>query len=161
MKSPFGRLYCQCQGGFSGPHCENKQRCSCQNGGTCITDPSNPNQYSCRCPNEFSGRYCENKEVSIQACPYVQCERQSGDKVCDDQCNNHECNWDGGECSLSWSNPWRNCTANVPCWNFFKNGRCDKECDNPGCLFDSFECQDTPGATCKYVTLLLAFHCSC
>lgn len=73
--------------------------------------------------------------------------------MCDDQCNNHECKWDGGDCSLNWQQPWVNCTASVPCWNLFKNGRCDKECDNPGCLFDGFECQETPPGTCKYVTL--------
>lgn len=162
MKSPLGHVHCQCQDGFSGPRCENKQRCpqACLNGGTCITDPSNPYQYICRCPVHFYGRYCENKEVPTATCPYVQCEQHSGDKVCDDQCNNHECQWDGGDCSLNWRQPWLNCTAKVPCWDFFKNGRCDKECDNPGCLFDSFECQETSVASCKYVILLFIFHCS-
>lgn len=158
MESPVGHLYCQCQPGFSGPHCENEQRCpwKCQNGGTCMKDPSNPYQYSCRCPMHFSGRYCENKLLTpgTPTCPYLQCERQSGDKVCDDQCNNHECQWDGGDCSLNWQKPWVNCKVSVACWDLFKNGRCDKECDNPGCLFDSFECQETPPAPCKYVTPL-------
>lgn len=156
MESP-GQLYCQCQPGFSGPHCEIEQRCQrpCQNGGTCIKDPSNLYQYSCRCPMHFSGRYCENRiTIDPPTCPYLQCTRQSGDKVCDDQCNNHACQWDGGDCSLNWERPWDNCTASVPCWDLFKNGKCDKECDNPGCLFDSFECQETPPATCKYVTIL-------
>lgn len=163
MESPGGHLYCQCQLGFSGPHCENEQKCpwTCQNGGTCIKDPSNTYQFSCRCPMYFSGRYCE-KNLLIQhppTCPYLQCERQSGDKVCDDQCNNHECQWDGGDCSLNWQHPWANCTASVPCWDLFKNGRCDKECDNSRCLFDSFECQETPLVPCKYVTPLFILCC--
>lgn len=124
----------------------------CQNGGTCVKDPTNPYQYSCRCPMYFSGRYCENKHILEvpRSCPYLQCVQHSGDKVCDDQCNNHECQWDGGDCSLNWKRPWDNCTASVPCWDLFKNGRCDKECDTPGCLFDSFECQETKPAPCTY-----------
>lgn len=153
-----GRLSCQCQPGFSGPHCENEHRCpwNCQNGGTCVKDPSNPYQYSCRCAAHFSGPYCESGQQIVPrtpTCRYPQCEQHSRDKVCDAQCNNHECQWDGGDCSLNWQQPWVNCTASVPCWDLFKNGLCNKECDNPGCLFDSFECQETP-ASCKYVTIL-------
>lgn len=153
MQSAVGQLRCQCAAGFSGPHCEISHRCllPCQNGGTCINDPANPSQYSCHCPLNFSGRHCENNLPRARSCPYVQCERLSGDKVCDDQCNNHDCRWDGGDCSLNWQQPWANCTAGVPCWDLFKNGQCDKECDNPGCLFDSFECQEAPEETCKYV----------
>ena len=149
--STTGHLYCQCQQGFSGVRCENQLRCPwpCQNGGTC--DPSKY-QLSCRCPPHFTGRYCENKLPSSgpPSCPYLQCEQHSGDRVCDDQCNNHECQWDGGDCSLNWQKPWENCTASIPCWDRFKNRQCDKECDNPGCLFDGFECQDL--SPCKYVT---------
>uniref|UniRef100_A0A3B3ZAP4 Uncharacterized protein n=1 Tax=Periophthalmus magnuspinnatus TaxID=409849 RepID=A0A3B3ZAP4_9GOBI len=141
VDQPSGHLYCQCQPGFSGPHCE---KCGCSNGGTCAKDPSNPYQYICLCPPHFSGRYCQKKDPPTKpVCPYTQCVK--GDKVCDDQCNNYECDWDGGDCSLNWKQPWINCTASVPCWNLFKNGHCDKECDNPGCLFDSFEClEDIP-----------------
>lgn len=156
MESAVGNLYCQCLQGFSGSHCENNQWCPwpCQNGGTCIKDSANPGLYSCRCPSNFSGRYCENNVVTSapSACPYLQCER-SKDKVCDDQCNNHECQWDGGDCSLNWKQPWVNCTASVACWDLFKNGHCDKECNNPGCLFDGFECQKPN--VCKYVYLWL------
>uniref|UniRef100_A0A674MY80 Notch receptor 2 n=1 Tax=Takifugu rubripes TaxID=31033 RepID=A0A674MY80_TAKRU len=153
VESAGGHLYCQCQQGFSGAHCENSQWCPwpCQNGGTCMKDSANPVQYSCHCPNNFSGRYCENNVVGSgpSTCPYLQCKHHSADKVCDAQCNNHECDWDGGDCSLNWKQPWSNCTASVSCWDLFKNGRCDKECDNPGCLFDGFECQKHK--TCKYV----------
>lgn len=90
----------------------------------------------------------------------MQCKQFAGDKVCDNQCNNHECQWDGGDCSLNWRQPWLDCTGGVPCWNLFKNGQCDKECNNAGCLFDGFECQETQVASCKYVTLLFFFHCS-
>lgn len=158
--STAGHLYCHCQPGFSGAHCENQLRCPwpCQNGGTC--DQSKPYQFSCHCPPHFTGRYCENKLPSSgpPSCPYLQCGQHSQDRVCDDQCNNHECQWDGGDCSLNWQKPWENCTASIPCWDRFKNRQCDKECDNPGCLFDGFECQDL--SPCKYVTLvyILSLH---
>lgn len=159
MKSMAGHPQCQCQADFSGSHCEIDLRCpwACQNGGTCIKDPASPLQYSCRCPAQFSGRLCENNANKPATCPYVQCEQHSGDKVCDDQCNNHECHWDGGDCSLNWQQPWVNCTASVPCWDLFKNGHCDEECDNPGCLFDSFECQKTSQTACMYVSLHFFF----
>lgn len=151
VESTAGQLYCQCQQGFSGPHCENSQRCTlpCKNGGTCIRDSADPFQYSCHCPINFSGRYCEHNVLRSgpSSCPYLQCEQHSGDKVCDGQCDNHECEWDGGDCSLNWKQPWLNCTASVACWDLFKNGHCDKECDTPGCLFDGFECQEL--RTCK------------
>lgn len=151
MQPAAGQLRCQCAAGFSGSHCEINQRCPCQNGGTCINDPANPFQSSCHCPLNFSGRHCENNLPRTRSCPYRQCEQLSGDKLCDEQCNNHDCRWDGGDCSLNWKEPWANCTAPVPCWDLFKNGQCDKECDNPGCLFDSFECQVAPEEICKYV----------
>uniref|UniRef100_A0AAQ6IFM0 Notch receptor 2 n=1 Tax=Anabas testudineus TaxID=64144 RepID=A0AAQ6IFM0_ANATE len=155
VKSSVGHLYCKCPDGFSGPYCEDIQRCpqKCQNGGTCITEPSKPYQHICLCTSQFYGRFCENKKITIATCPYVQCKQFAGDKVCDNQCNNHECQWDGGDCSLNWRQPWLDCTGGVPCWNLFKNGQCDKECNNAGCLFDGFECQETQVASCKYVTL--------
>lgn len=152
-----GQPLCQCPPGFSGHLCENEQRCSvtCHNGGTCVKDPANPFQHSCRCPPLFSGHFCEKRaSLSPPTCPDPQCEHLSGDKVCDNQCNNHQCQWDGGDCSLSCLQPWVNCTASVPCWDLFQNGRCDQECNNAACLFDSFECQQAPPSVCEYVGVL-------
>uniref|UniRef100_A0A673W043 Notch receptor 2 n=1 Tax=Salmo trutta TaxID=8032 RepID=A0A673W043_SALTR len=156
QETQVGRPHCRCQPGFSGPRCETVHSCQnrpCLNGGTCMKDPHY--QYSCHCPAHFSGRHCENvifdpSPSTPASCPYVECEQHSGDKVCDPQCNSHECQWDGGDCSLHWRQPWVNCTAPVACWELFRNGRCDPECDNSGCLFDSFECQESAQSYCKY-----------
>lgn len=81
----------------------------------------------------------------------MECEQRAGDKVCDPQCKNSECKWDGGDCSLHWKKIWENCKASVPCSDLFRNGKCDPECNNAGCLFDSFECQKPPAkGTCRY-----------
>lgn len=118
-----------------------------------MKDLHKPYSFFCRCPDGYSGEHCQIR-VGSMSCPYLECEVRRGDKVCDPQCKNAECDWDGGDCTLRRLRPWDNCTASVSCWKFFHNGRCDPECDNAGCLFDSFECQKsspaTPGA-CKYV----------
>ncbi|TRZ01243.1 hypothetical protein DNTS_014817 [Danionella cerebrum] len=132
-----GRPQCRCPAGFIGAHCEITNRCMCQNGGVCIPDDSG--KFTCRCLPGFSGPTCQ---MNVPSCPYLECEQRARDKVCDPQCKNQECNWDGGDCSLHWDKPWKNCTASVPCWNLFHNGRCDPECNNAGCLFDSFEYKD-------------------
>ncbi|KTF92353.1 hypothetical protein cypCar_00008339 [Cyprinus carpio] len=130
-----GRPQCRCPIGFTGPHCESiTNRCMCQNGGTCIPDDSS--KFSCRCPPGFSGPTCQTYRPS---CPYLECKLRAGDKVCDPQCKNPECEWDGGDCTLHWDKPWKNCTASVPCWDLFHNGHCDPECDNAGCLFDRYD----------------------
>ena len=145
-----GNIRCMCPAGFAGQHCEVAQMCHsrpCRNGATCVGDSSAMLGYRCLCPGRFAGYHCDQDAAApepVSACPYPQCEQQAGDRVCDPQCNNHMCQWDGGDCSLHWERPWSNCTASVPCWELFRNKRCDKECDNSGCLFDSFECQESP-----------------
>uniref|UniRef100_A0A8C9TA92 Notch receptor 2 n=1 Tax=Scleropages formosus TaxID=113540 RepID=A0A8C9TA92_SCLFO len=156
--SAGGQIQCLCPPGFSGPHCEVALSCQsrpCLNGGVCSPDPRSPNQYTCQCPPAFSGRNCEMLRSApplspVPTCPYDECKKHAGDRVCDMDCNRHECAWDGGDCSLHWEQPWERCDATVECWKLFRNGRCDPQCDNPQCLFDSFECQSSP-FLCKYV----------
>lgn len=127
----------------------------CLNGGTCEVELHSGGHPHCRCPALFSGRRCEIRQpnptlpaIPETVCPYPECQQQAGDRVCDQQCNRHECKWDSGDCSLNWKKSWESCAAPVPCWQLFRNGRCDPECDNAECLFDSFECQPAP-SLCK------------
>uniref|UniRef100_A0AAY4E0N6 Notch receptor 2 n=1 Tax=Denticeps clupeoides TaxID=299321 RepID=A0AAY4E0N6_9TELE len=148
-----GQPQCHCTPGYSGARCDLVQTCPCQNGGSCIRDPQNPYRI-CQCPLHFSGRLCETPLLrNMPTCPYVQCEQMSRDGVCDPQCKNQECLWDGGDCSLHWPDPWKYCSVGLNCWDLFHNGHCDPECDNPGCLFDGFECRKNstgPASRCKY-----------
>lgn len=146
---------CVCPSGFSGALCENQNPpCSCQNGGVCVKGPHKSNSFFCHCLAGYSGEHCQIRDRTA-SCPYVECRERRGDRVCDPQCKNAECDWDGGDCTLHRLRPWENCTASVPCWEYFRNGRCDPECNNAVCLFDSFECPKTSPSTpsvCKYVS---------
>jgi Notch-like protein len=82
------------------------------------------------------------------SCEIPQCEERKGNKYCDTLCNNHACGWDGGDCSLNFNDPWKNCTSSLQCWRYFNDGKCDEQCNNAGCLYDGFDCQNLEGQ-CK------------
>ena len=58
--------------------------------------------------------------------------------VCDEQCNNFGCYYDGGDCNQLCQYYYPNCSIN----EMFDNGKCDIECNNTFCSFDSNECID-------------------
>lgn len=157
---------CVCTPAFTGPECQypTDSPCNsnpCYNGGTCENSAEQP-YYSCVCPRHFNGFSCHILAPGIQggpghdvpltelevACDIPQCEEAKHNKYCDVLCNNHECGWDNGDCSLNFDDPWKNCSAALQCWRYFNNGRCDSQCDNAGCLYDGFDCQNLEGK-CK------------
>lgn len=84
----------------------------------------------------------------VTHCEVDDCIGREGDSVCDSKCNNYECDWDGGDCSLNFDDPWKNCSAALQCWRYFDDGKCDQQCNNAGCLYDGFDCQNLEGQ-CK------------
>lgn len=59
-----------------------------------------------------------------------------GDGVCDETCNNKDCEWDDNDCEIV---NLKECS--VACINSWKgDGICDPECNNAGCLFDKGDC---------------------
>eukprot|EP00061_Rhincodon_typus_P007842 g29935.t1 len=132
---------CQCLNGFRGSECQ-LPTCSarlCHNGGTCLPK-STPPFFSCQCPLQYRGLRCT--ELARKSCQLPLCKEKARDRVCHQECNNHECEWDGGDCSLTLK-PWENCTESLQCWNYFNNNQCDEACNTPECLFDNFDCQST------------------
>uniref|UniRef100_A0A6Q2YX71 Neurogenic locus notch homolog protein 1 n=1 Tax=Esox lucius TaxID=8010 RepID=A0A6Q2YX71_ESOLU len=155
---------CLCTPSFTGPQCEYPadSPCNanpCYNGGTCEYTAEAP-YYHCVCPANFNGLLCHILDYGFLggfgrditpppkvevSCENPQCEERKGNKFCDGVCNNHTCGWDGGDCSLNFDDPWKNCTSSLQCWRYFNNGRCDEQCDNSGCLYDGFDCQNLEG----------------
>lgn len=155
---------CLCLGSFTGPECQfpASSPCvgsnPCYNQGTCEPTSESP-FYRCLCPAKFNGLLCHILDYSFtggagrdipppqieEACELPECQEDAGNKVCNLQCNNHACGWDGGDCSLNFNDPWKNCTQSLQCWEYFSDGRCDSQCNSAGCLFDGFDCQLTEG----------------
>lgn len=116
----------------------------CLHGGSCRPAPLAP-FFRCTCAPGWAGARCEAPAAAPEApeeplCPSAACEAKSGDKRCDRECNSPGCGWDGGDCSLSVGDPWRQCAA-LQCWRLFNNSRCDPACSSPACLYDNFDCR--------------------
>uniref|UniRef100_A0A8C7XU15 Neurogenic locus notch homolog protein 1 n=1 Tax=Oryzias sinensis TaxID=183150 RepID=A0A8C7XU15_9TELE len=155
---------CLCPSAFTGPECETPtdSLCisnPCYNGGTCQTTPNAP-FFKCSCPSNFNGLLCHILDYSFVggfgrditpppevevSCGIPQCDEWAGNHICDSLCNNHACGWDGGDCSLNFDDPWKNCSAALQCWRYFNDGKCDGQCNSPGCLYDGFDCQGQEG----------------
>uniref|UniRef100_A0A673LM42 Neurogenic locus notch homolog protein 1 n=1 Tax=Sinocyclocheilus rhinocerous TaxID=307959 RepID=A0A673LM42_9TELE len=155
---------CLCTPAFTGPECQypTEGHCTtnpCYNGGTCEYISEAP-YYHCICPTSFNGLFCHildfgfpggparditpAPEVTVR-CEIAECENKKGNKICDGACNNYACDWDGGDCSLNFNDPWQNCSGALQCWLYFNNGKCDEQCHNAGCLYDGFDCQRLEG----------------
>uniref|UniRef100_A0A8C5D3B7 Neurogenic locus notch homolog protein 1 n=1 Tax=Gadus morhua TaxID=8049 RepID=A0A8C5D3B7_GADMO len=164
--------HCDCRTGYTGElRSVNTLPCNsgpCYNGGTCEYTSEAP-YYNCVCPASFNGLRCQildhvfvggfGRDISpppadepplasqkVQSganCPPRPSRR--GNKFCDLLCNNHACGWDGGDCSLNFNDPWKNCSAALQCWRYFNDGKCDSHCDSAGCLYDGFDCQNLEG----------------
>ncbi|KTF83165.1 hypothetical protein cypCar_00027824 [Cyprinus carpio] len=154
---------CLCLPGFSGHECQTRMDSPClnnpcYNGGTCQPINDAP-FFRCSCPANFNGLLCHILDYSFKGgqgrdiapppveirCEIAQCEGRGGNAICDTQCNNHECGWDGGDCSLNFDDPWQNCSTALQCWRYFNDGKCDEQCANAGCLYDGFDCQRLEG----------------
>uniref|UniRef100_A0A803V7W6 Neurogenic locus notch homolog protein 1 n=1 Tax=Ficedula albicollis TaxID=59894 RepID=A0A803V7W6_FICAL len=152
---------CMCTPAFTGPECQYpaSSPCTsnpCYNGGTCEFFSDASPFYRCNCPANFNGLNCHILDFDFQGgvgqdiippkieekCEIAVCAGFAGNKICDGKCNNHACGWDGGDCSLNFNDPWKNCSQSLQCWKYFNDGKCDSQCNNAGCLYDGFDCQN-------------------
>uniref|UniRef100_A0A8C3TFR0 Neurogenic locus notch homolog protein 1 n=1 Tax=Chelydra serpentina TaxID=8475 RepID=A0A8C3TFR0_CHESE len=155
---------CMCDPAFTGPDCQYpvSSPCNsnpCYNGGTCEYFSDASPHYQCNCPANFNGLYCHILDFDFRGgvgqditppqieekCEISVCAGLAGNKICNGKCNNHACGWDGGDCSLNFNDPWKNCSQSLQCWKYFNDGKCDSQCNNAGCLYDGFDCQKVEG----------------
>lgn len=115
--APFFR--CTCAPGWAGPRCETPQKAASE--------------------EEKEEEEEQEEQLEEPRCPRAACRAKRGDHRCDRECNSPGCGWDGGDCSLSVGDPWRQCEA-LQCWRLFNNSRCDPACSSPACLYDNFDC---------------------
>ena len=183
------KFHCRCKPGYTGYRCETSLNpCSqvyCQNGGTCIDHQSPFGQYGwtspfrCQCRPQYSGIYCEvdniknslmdqKRRQAWQRCPKSDfCYEHFSDKICNEECNNRDCLFDGFDCrslsdtsdvSSSFGNGNHQQTGNNPqlvcnrdynpyCEDNFANGHCDHGCDIAECAWDGLDCETDPSST--------------
>lgn len=60
---------------------------------------------------------------------------------CDRRCNNPECNFCEGGCTLDTPSPWDKCPSEFDCARLFDDGVCDEQCKSEDCLFDGRDCE--------------------
>ena len=66
--------------------------------------------------------------------------------ICNQQCNVHECFWDGGDCNIVCDIDEPDCNI----FNMFENGVCDNSCNNTACSFDNGECVQYDESNIKF-----------
>ena len=130
---------CECQAGW-----DNQSDCSefaciedfhCKNNGTCETTYNN-----CYCEKDWR----EFLDCTYN-CPYL---NLIGNGFCNDETNNANCNYDGGDCCISIKKDHcsdcvcyyeENCDAGLlP--SFVRNGFCNDETNNAACNYDGGDC---------------------
>ncbi|VDK46897.1 unnamed protein product [Cylicostephanus goldi] len=138
-----------CPHGYRGETCDEAvEICTtntCQNGGTCI---DGTNGYVCHCPFGYTGQRCEivkegfvwksNEIPRDKPSKCRGCLQKAGNGECNEDCNTEECNYDGGDCSIT--SPFKKCVNSTFCARMFRNGVCNEVCNNEDCLFDGFDC---------------------
>ncbi|CAI2356035.1 unnamed protein product [Caenorhabditis sp. 36 PRJEB53466] len=151
---------CICEQGFVGNHCEQTDFCAsnpCANNGKCHLSQDS---FVCKCPPGFSGLVCDISLSPFQLtqksklqCEYPSCAIVSGNGICNAECNNVACDFDGGDCSGNRT-PFAKCK--YACADVFADGVCNPECNSEQCLYDGMDCMPT----IDRCPLAIREHCS-
>ena len=87
-----------------------------------------------------------------------------GDGYCDDETNNNECDFDGGDCCGQYINTayCSKCICHEDCdapMELIGNGVCDDEANNVDCKYDGGDCgtTTTPGGGTVYNLFVFTF----
>ena len=130
---------CSCTDDYFGPNCQYVDACAtmpCQNGGECLTDPSNFNLFICICPDGITGELCETRVSPCAGNP------------CMNQATCQEIGYDDFQCLCLPGYNGTLCEDDI-------NECQDDPCQNGGTCMDdvnSFSCTCLPdfsGPTCE------------
>uniref|UniRef100_A0A1I8FU46 Notch n=1 Tax=Macrostomum lignano TaxID=282301 RepID=A0A1I8FU46_9PLAT len=148
------RTRCICPPGTAGLRCEIDYINSCKSSASptgespCHGDQSEcrdlPEGFRCRCQPGLCGPTCDRE------CPTLEEERSRsgdaggciagyGDGLCQLECSDQRCLFDGGDCDASTSAPSDHEYESY-CRDHFADGRCDSGCDTAAYLFDGGDC---------------------
>ncbi|CAM9124932.1 unnamed protein product, partial [Lampetra fluviatilis] len=141
--APSAPPRCSCPPGYSGVACQFAERQPPERQPPCSSPPPRwrlPQRRSVP-PSPAGSVLSLRVPPALRGCADVGCAGRAGDGRCDAECNSGECEWDGGDCSLRYRNPWRRCPAAAACWSRFGDGRCDEQCAGAGPLYAQY-CED-------------------
>uniref|UniRef100_A0A0R3RW21 Neurogenic locus Notch protein n=1 Tax=Elaeophora elaphi TaxID=1147741 RepID=A0A0R3RW21_9BILA len=136
-----GSAICHCSVGYFGRNCEYTfDKCKlgsiCRNGGTCIDDV-------CFCTDGFSGELCERHVPERDDYLRTGCEEHPefcalrfADGMCNEECNNEKCFFDGFDCVVST----QKCRLSDYCALHYMDGKCDEKCAMAECGYDGTDC---------------------
>ncbi|VDK66643.1 unnamed protein product [Onchocerca ochengi] len=136
-----GSAICHCSMGHSGQNCEYTfDKCNfgniCRNGGTCVDD-------ICFCIDGFSGKICERHVPERDDYLRAGCEEHPefcalrfADAICNEECNNERCFFDGFDCVKST----QKCRFADYCALHYLDGKCDEKCAVAECGYDGMDC---------------------
>ncbi|CAI2348482.1 unnamed protein product [Caenorhabditis sp. 36 PRJEB53466] len=140
---------CTCPAGFEGERCEQLEKFTCNsnpcaNEGVCVHVGRSA---KCECPFGFAGPKCQervdlpdSKERMLRTiCDQRNCSSLAGNGICNPECNQEVCNFDGGDCS-GGQQPFHRCQYAAKCSDAFADGVCNQECNSEECLYDGLDC---------------------
>eukprot|EP00128_Syssomonas_multiformis_P014975 Colp12_sorted_trinity150504_noHs@21581 len=89
---------------------------------------------------------CDCVSCTINLCNYL----DIGNRVCNPECNNVECGWDGYDCDSNQPTKYYcpcGCLITAPnCdWSKLGDGVCNSECNFSECYFDGGDCGNGNG----------------
>lgn len=136
---------CKCPPGFSGTNCQDHDD-SIRYGAKRVVCRGFDVPLSSR--DSWMAQIYNNNENCEEVDPWAKCpdsdfcSSRFGNQVCDKDCNNRLCFYDGNDCEPEPDERVCNELYDEYCIQNYANGRCDPGCNNKACNWDGMDCID-------------------